>query len=172
MPNSHTLSSQQTERPSLIGLIKDSMIFLSVLGICLAFLPNDARAEAADREVKILFEHYSDDPNVRKALVKNVEATRRSFEGMAQLTILVSDEAVVMADVGRNLLPEALKRLINQGVEVLACESSLESHGIAAEDVDPMIGTVKSASDEIQERRERGWVIVAEGETYVSGLHN
>lgn len=171
MPAMDSLLSHSNKRRFFTVPVRHLLMLACAGGLIWTGLPRLAIAEEEPQApVRILFELYSDTAQARRDLVKNVEATRKSFEGIAQLSILLCDNAVRIARIGSPDMPAGLRQLLNHGVEIIACERSLEANDIAPRDVDPIIGTVKSAPEEIRRREENGWTILAEGQTYVSSL--
>lgn len=168
------LPVQSNQTKSATCLFKDILMLLGITALFIAFWPDvtGAGAEEEDKQVRILFQLQTDTTAARRDLTDKVKATHRSFEGVGRLAILLSHDAVEMARLGSPDMPSELQRLMEKGVELLACREDLEARGIDDADLHPLAYSVESAEEEIRKRKADGWAVVAEGESYVSGLHD
>lgn len=118
-------------------------------------------AKAVKKEYKAIFELNSDDDKVIRGTLRNMAHVLDDprIKGKIQLELVAHSGGIVSLLKG-NDYGDILKKLVDQGVIIAACENTLKGKDISKSALLPFVSTVPSGVGELIIRQQQGWAIV------------
>ncbi|HLS28067.1 MAG TPA: DsrE family protein [Opitutales bacterium] len=146
----------------------DTLLVVTWLGIFLFLIPLPAQ-ETTSR-LRIVFELTSGDAESLKTLSSNVEGLLENSNNLAIITVVVFDNGVFLLRSGNEEIRKQLAALADDGVDLVACRTSLEDAEISENEIFNFVRTVKVGKKEVERLEKQGSVRIPEGESYVTHL--